>query len=122
MKTVYFILGMHRSGTSALGGMLNIMGLEFGSDLMVANERNPKGYFENNFVYQLNKKILSQNNTVWYDLHFQASDIDKNDFDDFVQEAEQIMSNEFKYSENFVIKDPRISILFPIWEQASLNL
>ncbi len=38
MKTAYFILGMHRSGTSALGGVLNIMGLEFGSDTMKENK------------------------------------------------------------------------------------
>ena len=69
MKIAIFILGMHRSGTSVLGGVLNIIGLDFGSDLMVANAANPKGYFKDNFVYKLNEKILSKNDSDWHDIH-----------------------------------------------------
>lgn len=65
---------MHRSGTSALGGTLNLLGLEFGSDLMGADAGNPKGYFENNFVYKLNEKILKESGSAWDDYRFDASD------------------------------------------------
>ena len=50
MKQCIFILGMPRSGTSALGGALNIMGLEFDSYMMEADDDNPKGYFENKLI------------------------------------------------------------------------
>jgi len=122
LKTAYFILGMHRSGTSALGGVLNIMGLEFGSDLMKANKSNPKGYFENNFVYRLNKRILSENSSRWDDYSFNISNIDSEKKTIYIKEAKKIIKQEFRYSKKFAIKDPRICLLFPIWEQACLDL
>jgi len=122
MKQCFFILGMHRSGTSALGGVLNLMGLEFGSDLMAANEGNPKGYFENNYVYNLNKKILFEQESSWCDYSFDARKISKNKKTLYVNEAKKIIDNEFKYAEKFVIKDPRICLLFPVWEQACKEL
>jgi len=122
MKTACFILGMHRSGTSALGGVLNILGMEFGTDLMSANEGNPKGYFENNFIYKLNEKILLECNFSWDDIYFDIDSIKRNDFEMYVTKAEEILINEFRYVEKFVIKDPRISLLFPIWERACKNL
>jgi len=122
LKTAYFILGMHRSGTSALGGVLNIMGLEFGSDLMKANQANSKGYFENNFVYILNEKILSESNSSWDDYHFNINKISKDKKKIYIEEAKAIIKKEFRYSKSFVIKDPRICLLFPLWETACLEL
>jgi len=122
VKTAYFILGMHRSGTSALGGVLNIMGLEFGSELMKADEGNPKGYFENNFVYRLNKKILNEHNSKWDDYSFTMDKISDSNKNIYIKEAKSIIMKEFRYAENFAIKDPRICLLFPIWEQACHDL
>ncbi len=104
MKMVYFILGMHRSGTSALGGTLNLMGLEFGSNLMIANDGNPKGYFENNFICKLNEKILLEAKSVWHDIHFKVDNINKNKFDEYATNTKEIMISEFKYAENFGLK------------------
>jgi len=122
-KTACFILGMHRSGTSALGGVLNIMGLEFGTELTKPSAKeNPKGFFENVLAQQLDKYILSEYNSDWDDLYFDVRGIDKSDFEDYVLRAEEILKKEFKYFKKFAIKDPRISLLFPIWEQACKNL
>jgi len=122
MKTAYFILGMHRSGTSALGGVLNILGLDFGSELMPADEGNPKGYYENMAIYSLNEKILMENNSSWDDYAFDIHSIPEISFDRYVIEAQEILKNEFEYVENFAIKDPRNCMLFPIWEKACKNL
>ena len=56
MKTVYFILGMHRSGTSALSGVLNLAGMDVGTDLMPSTDDNKNGYFENYKVFWFNEK------------------------------------------------------------------
>ena len=122
MKTVYFILGMHRSGTSALAGVLNIMGLEVGSDLMPKTEMNPKGYFENLLSYRLNEKILYENKSAWDDCHFKLNKIPKEKINTYKQEIKNIIEGEFRYAEKFLIKDPRICILFPIWQSACLEL
>lgn len=120
MKTVYFVLGMHRSGTSALGGVLNTMGLEFGTDLMRADANNPKGYFENNLVYSLNEKLLRNHSGSWDDVQFVFHDsmLKRK----YINEARDIILNEFKFTENFAIKDPRICLLFPFWLQVCKEL
>jgi len=122
VKTAYFILGMHRSGTSALGGVLSLMGLEFGTDLMAGNEGNPKGYFENNYVYRLNNQILNENNSNWDDYTFKISNISKEKLEEYIVEAKKIILSEFKYANTFAIKDPRICYLYPIWEKACVEL
>ena len=122
MKTAYFILGMHRSGTSALGGVLELMGLEFGTDLMKATKGNPKGHFENMFVYKLNEKILKENNFSWDSYYFDFNKIAIDKQKSYIKEAKEIIEKEFKNAQNFVIKDPRICLLFPIWQEACFEL
>jgi len=50
------ILGMHRSGTSMLGGLICKMGFNTGT-LMAGAKDNPKGYFERFDVAQQNDFI-----------------------------------------------------------------
>ncbi len=122
MKTAYFVLGMHRSGTSALSGTLNLLGLEFGSDLMKATKGNPKGHFENMFVYRLNEKILKENNFSWDSYYFDFNKIESNKKKQYIKEAQKIIELEFANAKKFVIKDPRICLLFPIWQEACVEL
>ncbi|MGC2855126.1 hypothetical protein ACM64Y_06595 [Novispirillum sp. DQ9] len=50
---------MHRSGTSAVSGELVRQGVDFGGSLLVANEFNPKGYFEDREAVALNENLLA---------------------------------------------------------------
>ena len=54
------ILGMHRSGTSLLARMLNLMGVSLGPEqfLMQPTIDNPKGYWEHDEIVGLNNEIL----------------------------------------------------------------
>ena len=122
MKTIYFILGMHRSGTSALGGTLNILGLDFGTNLMKADQENPKGYYENNLVYEINRTILKEAQSSWDDYNFDISTISVEKKEVYIKQIIDLINNEFKYSESIAIKDPRICMLFPIWEEALVRL
>ena len=46
-NTAVIVLGMHRSGTSALAGLLHELGLEMGSSLMSGRaDENEKGFWE----------------------------------------------------------------------------
>jgi len=122
LKTAYFVLGMHRSGTSALSGVLNLLGLEFGSDLMKATKGNPKGHFENMLVYKLNEKILKESAFSWDSYYFDFDKISLTKKEQYVEEAKKLILSEFNSSDKFVIKDPRICLLFPIWEEACMAL
>ena len=41
-----FVLGMHRSGTSLLSGVLQHLGLALPGEVINADQHNPEGYFE----------------------------------------------------------------------------
>ncbi|NCO00672.1 MAG: hypothetical protein GW906_02400 [Epsilonproteobacteria bacterium] len=121
MKTCIIVLGMHRSGTSALTGVLEKLGLELGSELLPPTPENEKGYFENVKIMDLNDRILLDNNSLWSDTEYELT-INENLFDSYVKQAKDILEEEFQYSKLFAIKDPRLCIIFPVWEEALKQL
>lgn len=58
-RIALIVLGMHRSGTSALAGVLAQMGCDLPQDLMPSTAFNPRGHFESLQVYHLNDAILA---------------------------------------------------------------
>ncbi len=111
------VLGMHRTGTSTIAGILNILGVDLGNRLLIASRDNPKGYFEHSDIVTLNKAFLNLHNldddgllgelpTDWlYD------DRTK----DFKEKIKSLILRDFGDSEIFGLKDPRISILLPAY-------
>ena len=122
MKESIIVLGMHRSGTSVVAGLVSILGAYAGADLMKPTKDNPKGYYENTSVYVLNKRILSENSVNWDDDSFSCDDIKQNKFEEYVLAAKEVIKDQLKYAKKIVIKDPRICILFPIWKEAFKEL
>ena len=58
MKTV-IVLGMHRSGTSMVSGVLQLLGVDMGKELVGKLPSNPLGHFEDRAFLELNNDILS---------------------------------------------------------------
>jgi hypothetical protein len=56
--SVVFVLGMHRSGTSALAGVLDRLGLSFGRVLRTPVPANDRGLFENPAVFAFNEALI----------------------------------------------------------------
>lgn len=65
MKKIIVILGMHRSGTSMIAGILNMLGIDMGKELIGKHWSNPLGHFENKKFLELNEKILRKAGGVW---------------------------------------------------------
>ena len=66
---------MHRCGTSALTGVLSMLDVYLGSELMPENEANIKGYFENNILYPINDRLLDHIGNSWDDIFFDEEKI-----------------------------------------------
>ena len=114
-----FILGMHRSGTSALTRVLNLMGPELPDDVLTADKYNSKGYWESNAVVQLNDRILNHFDKSWKT----PSPMPQRWFgqaatQNFIAEAKELIRREFSLSTDFLIKDPRLSRTLPVWRAA----
>lgn len=60
------VLGMHRSGTSMIAGVLHHLGVMMGEDLVIGSTtEQPAGYFEDREFMHLNESILTQAGGGW---------------------------------------------------------
>jgi hypothetical protein len=110
------VLGMHRSGTSALAGTLDQLGCDMPQHLMPPNENNPSGYFESLAIYQLNDAILASAGTSWDDWQaFNPDWLTSPRAQEFLPRATEVLAEEFGASRFFVVKDPRMCRLLPFW-------
>ncbi|GAG35092.1 unnamed protein product, partial [marine sediment metagenome] len=76
MKRCVLVLGIPRSGTSAVSGLLNILGVYFGDNLINPSEANPKGFYEHVNLNTMHVYILSAIGTSWRDLKIPKLPID----------------------------------------------
>ena len=110
------VLGMHRSGTSALAGVLARLGCDLPEQVMPANEFNPRGYYESLGVYTHNDALLRTVGSSWADWRSLEPDW----LDTTMGRAElvrgcEMLQEAFAASALFVLKDPRICRLMPYW-------
>ena len=62
-RRVILILGMHRSGTSALTRVLNLAGMHLATGLSDPNNFNDTGYWESLEIQKLNDRLLVETNS-----------------------------------------------------------
>lgn len=112
-----FILGMHRSGTSALARVLNLMGLYFGGE-QVSTGRNPenrKGFWERRDVRTLNDTILFNAGCDWDCVSaFDVDALPDERMDDYRAAMADIVMDMDAHRPWF-LKEPRFCLLFPVW-------
>lgn len=118
------VLGMHRSGTSALAGCCAMLGADVPGDLMPATEWNEKGYFESVTIRDLNDGLLERLGSDWDDFAPLSADaIAAAAADEAVLgPIREAVEAAFGASRLFVLKDPRICRLLPVWEAALTGL
>ena len=119
------VLGMHRSGTSMVAGMLARAGVDFGpsQEQLPANQSNQLGYFEHQQIaYQVNEGLLEHYGGAWKSPPIFPPDwLDDEDIETFRQRAKSIVAN-FDKPGKWGWKDPRTSLLVPFWQSVLPNL
>lgn len=117
-RKAIIILGMHRSGTSALSNLLISLGGDGPATLMPPTQDNLKGYFESVPLYLLHDELLASAGSSWDDY----TPIPDNwllspKADEFRLKLEESLQSEYGRSGFFVVKDPRICRIVPLWRQ-----
>lgn len=111
------VLGMHRSGTSALAGVLSRLGVDGGPSLMPADAAiNPKGYFEHNDIVDVHEQLLEALGSSWDDCfplpdRWWQSSVGEM----FRLTLLAVLRRHFRSSASWFIKDPRLCRLLPLW-------
>ena len=122
------ILGSGHSGTSMAAGVLSRTGYFMGKDLYPGDEGNPKGYFEDQEINQINEELLGQvvpprpSGTVG-ELFFKTRPVDGQRWVAMVPPGSSIscpshLAERIKLitkNEPFCLKDPRFCYTLPAW-------
>lgn len=120
VKSITFILGMHRSGTSACTRVLNLSGVDLGDNLMPPAECNAKGFFEDLDAVKINDKIISMMGSTWDAGNFlQPEKLRKGVKTTFENEIIHFIQKRLKDVQNFGLKDPRLCLTLPLWQKAA---
>jgi hypothetical protein len=113
------VLGMHRSGTSAVARAINLMGVPINieSDWVASQPDNPRGYWESATLIKLNTRVLAL---------FNGSSINPpplppgwqldGKLDELTQLARATFRSVFA-DDKWVWKDPRACLTLPFWRQ-----
>src|SRR5437870_5378082 len=110
------VAGMHRSGTSAVARVLSLLGADLPRELAEPQPDNAKGYWEPLEIVQLHDQLLEALGSSWDDVgSLAASWIDSPPAQVFAERLGQLVGANFGESPLFVLKDPRICRLIPIW-------
>ena len=127
-RSAVVVLGMHRSGTSALSGALSFFGYTQPSDLVRPQPDNPRGFWESRAIVRLNRNILDALGATWskpgpFLLENKGPRESREQLDDavwnrFGDEAVAALKNAYPGDGPIVLKDPRINLFLPLWQRA----
>jgi radical SAM superfamily enzyme YgiQ (UPF0313 family)/GT2 family glycosyltransferase/MoaA/NifB/PqqE/SkfB family radical SAM enzyme/glycosyltransferase involved in cell wall biosynthesis len=114
---VVVVLGMHRSGTSAITRGLFVLGADLGDNLMAPGHDNEKGYWEDLDVLSVNEEALDILKAKWdspgiitdrAQIALAASGL--------ADRAGRILRHKAKRGSIFAMKDPRTARLISFWQ------
>lgn len=122
MKTAFLVLGAQRSGTSVASHVLSRFGVNFGDPQHFLQDHHNPIFFELSWVNQFNNRIIQALGHQYTDFFLPVeSDFNGIDTAPIEQEIQQQLELEWSDSSLIGIKDPRISLTFPIWEKLLLQ-
>jgi hypothetical protein len=116
-RTCILVAGVHRSGTSATTRVLNLLGADLAGDLVAGIPGdNDRGFWESHATYRLHDRLFAALGSAWHDPYplpdgwqeTGAARAAKRAIRDHVEK-------EFGESRMFVVKDPRITRVLPLW-------
>lgn len=113
--SVVAVVGMHRSGTSALTEALARAGLELSNAdrLLGPSDSNPRGHFEDADLVRVDDWLLGQHDASWDDpWGILGAVVDQDEVLHMAHEWDSMAA-----SGRFLIKDPRLCLTLPWWRR-----
>lgn len=121
-KIGVFVLGMHRSGTSAITRIVNMLGIAIveGNDRLEPDDHNPSGYWESKALTHMNRRLiagLGGEDIVPGPTHEPAWEKDEGLAG--LREEARILVERVQPRSPWVWKDPRTCLTLPFWVEAA---
>lgn len=122
-RRAILVLGMHRSGTSALTGLLGSLGCAMPADGIAAHPDNPKGYWEPLGLVRESDRVFRTARTSWFDPRpLDLTTIPVEAWRDHNQAFARTIEASFGGAPLIAVKDPRLSRLVPLVVSAAGEL
>jgi hypothetical protein len=110
------VLGMHRSGTSALTRVFSLLGADLPKNMLGANPTNEAGHWESADLMAIHDELLASAGSQWDDWRvFNPDWIQSGVAEGYRQKLLGVLHNDFNGSPLFVLKDPRTCRFAPFW-------
>lgn len=122
-RRLVLVAGSGRSGTSLMSGILRHMGLHVPEPEVAADQTNPKGFGEPQWVVDFHDTILKRVNVhpgdarpgAWFEAGRAGSrEWNRSDLTEWLRE-------QFETADGLVVKDPRISWFLGMWRVAAVR-
>jgi hypothetical protein len=115
-RQAVLVLGMHRSGTSALARVLSLLGCALPKTLLGANPTQETGHWESEAIRDFNDEILNATGSDWSDwMPLYAGWRETPAYSSYVDRGCSLLASEFGEQPLMVLKDPRICRMTPFW-------
>jgi len=113
------VLGMHRSGTSAVTRTVSLLGAQLPRKLMVPKSgENEHGFWESTELYDLLEALLASGGSSWDDWRpFNPGWLDSPAARPLIDRLVDYVRADFADAPLFVVKDPRSCRLMPVWRR-----
>lgn len=118
---------MHRSGTSLLGSLLPPLGISLPGDMLTGDHHNPEGYSERRDITDLQERLLIDLGRWWPSatgiLPLPEDWLQRPCTRRAANQLRQLLAAEAeRQCGPWAIKDPRSSLLLPLWRQLCQEL
>lgn len=119
-KDVIFILGVGRSGTSALTRVLSLCGCSLPESLFGAADANPRGFWEPVDFQKLNGEFMARHGTGYPDptMRLQELMLDQQEKEDFVAKIQALLAK-CPCGPVLLVKELPITELMEFWVEAA---
>jgi hypothetical protein len=110
------VLGMHRSGTSALTRVFSLLGADLPKNILGVNAANEAGHWESLDLLAIHDRLLATAGSRWDDWRaFNQDWMQSGIAGSYSDKLLGVLRNDFAGSLLFVVKDPRICRFVPLW-------
>ena len=127
LPPLILVVGMHRSGTSLLGSILNALGVALPGPLIPGDLHNPAGYFERSDITALQEELLIDLERWWPSekgtLPLPQGWLARPRSQRAAACLKHLLETDQEQQNGpWAIKDPRSSLLLPLWRQVAAEL
>ena len=123
MSSLVFVVGVGRSGTSLFAGILGQLGFHIPQPEIQADETNPKGFGEPQWVVDFHRRLMRRKRVTVFDARPAAWEktAEISAEAEVLTELRAWLKGELAQADDVVVKDPRVGWFLPLWTAAAAD-